>query len=101
MSTTNRLFAIVVAAAISESNWPKLHSKKKGNMAFKEITQQRLLRRVLRIELWANDEYREPLIRLALDDEVVFATLYGTLMHQVAQFVNLTKAFYVSTTEEG
>ena len=70
-------------------------------MALREIAQQRLLRRALRIELRSRDERYESLILLALDDEAVFETLYDTSMLQARRFGDSTEAFTVALSRDG
>jgi hypothetical protein len=70
-------------------------------MSFRQRAQMKLLRRALRIEIRSRNEYCESLIRLALDDEAVFATLYDSSMHRVKRFATSTQAFAVTANKDG
>jgi len=70
-------------------------------MIIREIAQQKLLRRALRIEQRSRNEYCESLVQLALNDEAVFATLYDSSMHRAGRYAKSTQEFSVTFNKEG
>jgi len=70
-------------------------------MRQRPLIQKRLLRRALRRHANSATDMQRQMIRIALVDETIFATVYEEAMNNAMDHANRTNDFSVSVTEDG